>query len=54
MAASGCLDYLIDPTRFGIYLGSGEGNQDFASFSEMVLCGLVPEGPDLSRFYKVA
>ncbi|MCA9166164.1 MAG: beta-ketoacyl-[acyl-carrier-protein] synthase family protein [Planctomycetales bacterium] len=52
IAASGCLDSPLDPTRFGVYLGSGEGNQDFASFSEMVSRGLVPEGLDLSRFIK--
>src|SRR5271170_5979393 len=26
---SGVLDRALDPTRFGVYLGSGEGQQDF-------------------------
>ena len=54
MGMSGCLDDSLDPTRVGIYLGSGEGNQDFASFSRMVAAGLVEGGSlDLSRFAKV-
>ena len=35
--ASGMLDTPLDPTRFGVYLGSGEGNQDFASFTRMMV-----------------
>ena len=29
----------VDPTRFGVYLGSGEGKQDFDTFTRMVLSG---------------
>jgi 3-oxoacyl-[acyl-carrier-protein] synthase II len=50
MAASGCLDSIDDPTRFGVYLGSGEGNQDFASFSQMVARGLQGDQLDLQKF----
>lgn len=48
--ASGCLDGSLDPTRFGVYLGSGEGNQDFVSFSNMISLGLTDDGLDLVRF----
>ncbi len=30
----------IDPTRFGVYTGSGEGQQDFGRFTEMMVAGL--------------
>lgn len=30
----------LDPTRFGIYLGSGEGAQDFDRFTQMMLAGI--------------
>ena len=32
-ADSGILDAQLDPTRFGVYLGSGEGQQDFDRFT---------------------
>ncbi|MFM9115878.1 MAG: beta-ketoacyl-[acyl-carrier-protein] synthase family protein, partial [Planctomycetota bacterium] len=48
--SSGVLDHLSDPTRFGVYLGAGEGNQDFNSFTRMVVSGLKPDGFDLSQF----
>lgn len=37
---SGVLDSIKDPTRFGIYLGSGEGKQDFDSFTRMMVAGI--------------
>ncbi len=50
---SGFLDGDIDPTRFGVYLGSGEGNQDFLSFANMMAAGMTEEGElDVSRFIK--
>lgn len=33
---AGIGDAAIDPTRFGVYLGSGEGQQDFNRFVELV------------------
>ena len=27
----------LDPTRFGVYLGSGEGQQDFDRFTQMMV-----------------
>jgi 3-oxoacyl-[acyl-carrier-protein] synthase II len=37
---SGLKDARIDPTRFGVYTGSGEGQQDFDRFTEMMVAGL--------------
>jgi 3-oxoacyl-[acyl-carrier-protein] synthase II len=48
--SSGVLDGDLDPTRFGVYLGSGEGNQDFLSFSNMIARSLTPAGIDIARF----
>jgi len=40
MADSGLDLDRIDPTRFGVYTGSGEGQQDFHRFTEMMIAGL--------------
>jgi 3-oxoacyl-[acyl-carrier-protein] synthase II len=49
--ASGFLDTLEDPTRFGVYMGSGEGNQDFNSFTHMMTSALGDDGElDLVKF----
>ena len=50
MSDSGVLDSIKDPVRFGVYLGSGEGNQDFQSFSEMMTAALVDGEFDASKF----
>ena len=51
MASSGVLDAIDDPRRFGVYMGSGEGNQDFLSFATMMAAGLVEEGDlDIVKF----
>jgi 3-oxoacyl-[acyl-carrier-protein] synthase II len=43
----------IDPTRFGIYLGSGEGTQDFDRFTKMMVAGLTDSGGlDVAKFTK--
>ncbi len=43
----------LDPTRFGVYTGSGEGQQDFPRFTEMMVAGLSGgNGFDLARFTK--
>ncbi len=48
---SGVLDSISDPRRFGVYLGSGEGNQDFVAFATMMAAGLDEEGNlDISKF----
>ena len=51
--SSGILDDQdLDPIRFGVYLGCGEGNQDFDSFTQMVTQGLTEDGLDTSKFIK--
>ncbi len=43
----------VDPTQVGIYLGSGEGHQDFFRFCQMVVEALNEEGQlDLARFHR--
>lgn len=50
MADSGVLDTIKDPTRFGVYLGSGEGNQDFTTFSKMMMAALSDGEYDAAKF----
>ncbi|MEO1615174.1 MAG: beta-ketoacyl-[acyl-carrier-protein] synthase family protein [Planctomycetota bacterium] len=40
MRDSSVADSITDRTRFGVYLGSGEGNQDFTTFSRMMTAAL--------------
>lgn len=47
---SGILDAISDPRRFGVYLGSGEGNQDFETFSRMMIAGLADGTYDAAKF----
>ncbi|MCG8450577.1 MAG: beta-ketoacyl-[acyl-carrier-protein] synthase family protein [Pirellulales bacterium] len=49
MKDSGVLD-TVAPTRFGVYLGAGEGQQDFFRFSEMMAAGLAGEEFSLKGF----
>jgi 3-oxoacyl-[acyl-carrier-protein] synthase II len=49
---SGVLDGSLDPERFGVYLGSGEGSQDFFSFAKMMAAALENDTFDLNRFIK--
>jgi 3-oxoacyl-[acyl-carrier-protein] synthase II len=53
VASSGILDTRIDPVRFGVYLGSGEGNQDFDSFARMMTASIRADTFDLAQFTKV-
>jgi 3-oxoacyl-[acyl-carrier-protein] synthase II len=50
--SSGLLDSTIDPQRLGVYLGSGEGNQDFHTFTQMMTAALQGEQLDVGRFIK--
>ena len=50
VAASGIMDHSLDPTRFGVYLGCGEGSQDFMAFSHMMTAALDGESLDLHKF----
>ena len=53
MADSGIADSPLDPTRFGVYTGSGEGQQDFNRFTRMMVAGLAGgDELDLARFTK--
>src|SRR4051812_21963144 len=49
---AGIDDKNVEPTRFGVYLGSGEGQQDFFSFSKMIVSGLGGEQFDVAKFTK--
>jgi 3-oxoacyl-[acyl-carrier-protein] synthase II len=49
---SGIEDVAVDPTRFGVYLGSGEGQQDFNSFTRMMVSALKGDQFDLALFTK--
>ncbi len=40
VAQSGFLNSHRDPTRIGVYMGAGEGNQDFINFTTMMAAGL--------------
>jgi 3-oxoacyl-[acyl-carrier-protein] synthase II len=48
--SSGVQDGVLDPTRFGIYLGSGEGTQDFDTFAKMMVASLATGDFDMQRF----
>ena len=50
VADSGIADLAIDPTRFGIYLGSGEGNQDFLTFTQMMTASMKDGQYDPAKF----
>jgi len=39
-----------DPTRLGVYLGSGEGQQDFASFTRMMMAAIEGDTLDVAKF----
>ncbi|HMP77983.1 MAG TPA: beta-ketoacyl-[acyl-carrier-protein] synthase family protein [Pirellulaceae bacterium] len=49
--SSGVIHAVDDPRRFGVYLGSGEGNQDFNSFAAMMAASMDESGQlDLQKF----
>jgi len=41
-----------DPTRLGVYLGSGEGQQDFDSFTRMMNAAIAGDVLDVAKFTK--
>jgi 3-oxoacyl-[acyl-carrier-protein] synthase II len=47
---SGVLDSSPDPARFGVYLGAGEGQQDFMMFMNLIAQAQVDGEVDLERF----
>lgn len=50
VADSGISEFSMDPTRFGIYLGSGEGNQDFLTFTQMMTASMKDGQYDPAKF----
>ncbi len=50
--SSGILDSGIDPVRLGVYLGSGEGSQDFIAFTTMMAAALENGDFDIAKFTK--
>jgi 3-oxoacyl-[acyl-carrier-protein] synthase II len=42
-----------DPTRLGVYLGSGEGQQDFTSFTRMMMAAIDGDTLDIAKFTKL-
>jgi len=51
--SSGLLESGIEPTRVGVYLGSGEGIQDFFSFMRMMAPALKDGQLDMSKWIEV-
>jgi len=49
---SGVLDTPLDPTLFGVYLGAGEGQQDFTIFMNMISQARQNGELDLEKFTK--
>ncbi|MCC9606440.1 beta-ketoacyl-[acyl-carrier-protein] synthase family protein [Blastopirellula sp. JC732] len=41
---SGVMESVLDPTRMGVYLGCGEGDQDFFAFTTMVTAAMSGSG----------
>lgn len=50
MQDSGLTEREIDPTRFGVYLGAGEGQQDFFMFMRMIANAQQDGHFDMDRF----
>jgi len=50
VADSGILDTDLDPLRFGVYTGSGEGQQDFPRFTAMMVAAMDGGGLDIVKF----
>ena len=47
---SGVLDSNVDPAQFGVYLGAGEGQQDFVLFMKLISEAQLDGEVDLERF----
>ncbi len=50
MEDSGVLDSQVDPSRFGVYLGAGEGQQDFNLFMSLISKAQQDGEVDLEEF----
>ena len=49
---SGILDSGLDPRRLGVYMGAGEGNQDFVNFTTMMAAAVREGDFDLASFLR--
>ena len=50
--ASGFLDAKLDPRRIGVYMGAGEGNQEFTNFTAMMAKATASGEFDLAEFLR--
>ncbi|QDS91261.1 3-oxoacyl-[acyl-carrier-protein] synthase 2 [Rosistilla ulvae] len=50
ISESGIMDAGVAPHRFGVYLGSGEGNQDFVTFTDMMTVAMEGGEYDMAKF----
>lgn len=50
MKSAGLSDSNLDPTRFGVYLGAGEGQQDFYLFMQLIANAQKDGEFDMERF----
>ena len=50
---AGLADARLDPTRFGVYLGCGEGQQDFDRFTQMMIAALDGDQLNIAKFTKI-
>ncbi|HQU43191.1 MAG: beta-ketoacyl-[acyl-carrier-protein] synthase II [Planctomycetia bacterium 21-64-5] len=53
VADSGLADAKFDPTRLGIYLGCGEGQQDFDRFTQMMVAALDGDQLNIAKFTRI-
>jgi 3-oxoacyl-[acyl-carrier-protein] synthase II len=51
--SSGILENGMPPMRLGVYLGAGEGDQDFSSFARMMTAALQGDTLDLAELTRV-
>ena len=47
---AGVGEHTVDPTRFGVYVGTGEGPQDFTHFTNTMNVCLTGDGFDVAKF----
>jgi 3-oxoacyl-[acyl-carrier-protein] synthase II len=50
---SGIDERSVEPTRFGVYMGAGEGQQDFDHFTTTMTAALEGDRFDLARFSRI-
>ena len=53
VADAGLSDARLDPTRFGVYLGCGEVQQDFDRFTQMMIAALDGDQLNIAKFTKI-